>query len=446
MALFMRAPRIGVEIARRGMPFGSRGFSLPAHTVVMMPALSPTMQQGTVSTWIAKVGDEIGPGDLFCEIETDKATVDFECQDDGFIAKILVDAGVESPVGAAVAVMVEEKEDIAAFADYVHVAAAAPASAPAAPPAVAPAPAAAAPAATASPPPAASSGTRVFASPLARKIAREKGIDVALVTGTGPRGRIIKSDVDSYVPTAAAPATQGTGVVPGDWREFTDMKPSTIRKIVASRLLESKLTVPHFYLSIDCQMDALMTTRAQINAAGGDAYKISVNDFVTKASALALRDVPEVNASWLGDVIRQYHSVDINMAVQTDLGLFIPLIQNVDSLGLEGISSSIKSLAGLAKENKLTPQDMAVGSFTISNLGMFGIKNFCAVINPPQAAILAVGGTEKRVVPDENGDFEVVQMMNVTLSCDHRVVDGAVGAKWLNAFKGYMENPLTMLL
>lgn len=271
------------------------------------------------------------------------------------------------------------------------------------------------------------------------------------VAGTGPHGRIIAVDVETYVPAAPTAVTQAAGVSaePFDGREFVDTEPSTIRKVVARRLLESKQTIPHFYLSIDCQMDALMETRAQINAAGDGQYKISVNDFVTKASALALRDVPEVNSSWMETSIRQYQNVDINIAVQTDAGLFTPLITNVDALGLEGISSNVRSLATKARENKLLPTDLAAGSFTISNLGMFGIKHFCAVINPPQAAILAVGTTEKRVVPagqGDEGDFKVVQMMNVTLSCDHRVVDGAVGAMWLNAFKGYIENPLRMLL
>ena len=223
---------------------------------------------------------------------------------------------------------------------------------------------------------------------------RTKGIDVALLTGTGPHGRVVAADVEAYVPAAApvaaAAAASGLAPPPTDGREFTDTKPSTIRKIVATRLLESKQTIPHFYLSIDCEMDALMATRAQINASAKNGeYKISVNDFVTKAAALALRDVPEVNASWFGTVIRQYHSVDINIAVQTDTGLYTPLVPNVDALGLEGISSSIRELAGKAKEQKLAPADLATGSFTISNLGMFGIKHFCAVINPPQAAILA---------------------------------------------------------
>jgi len=283
-------------------------------------------------------------------------------------------------------------------------------------------------------------------------VASERGIALAEVAGTGPNGRIIVADVESFVPapkTAAAPAA-AVAALPYDGREFEDTEPSTIRKIVAKRLLESKQTIPHFYLSIDCQMDALMGTRAQINSAspkdGDGQYKISVNDFVTKASALALRDVPEVNSSWMGTAIRHYKSVDINIAVQTDAGLFTPMLSGVDQKGLEGISSNIRELAGKARENKLMPADLATGSFTISNLGMFGIKHFCAVINPPQAAILAVGATEKRVVPGEDGEFKVVQMMNVTLSCDHRVVDGAVGALWLNAFKGYIENPLKMLL
>jgi pyruvate dehydrogenase E2 component (dihydrolipoamide acetyltransferase) len=219
--------------------------------------------------------------------------------------------------------------------------------------------------------------------------------------------------------------------------------------VIARKLLESKQTIPHYYLSIDCEMDALMSTRAQINASGDGAYKISVNDFVIKASALALRDVPELNASWMDTFIRQYDNVDINVAVQTESGLLTPVVANVDTLGLQGISANVKELAGKAKASKLTPADLNVGSFTISNLGMFGIKHFCAIINPPQAAILAVGTTEKRVVPasgDDPNDLKVVQVMNVTLSCDHRVVDGAMGAMWLNAFKGYMENPLKMLL
>jgi len=290
-----------------------------------------------------------------------------------------------------------------------------------------------------------STGARVFASPLARKIAREKGFDIAAITGTGPHGRVVLADVDEFVPAAAVAAAPAATALTGS-EDFTDMKPTTIRKIIAARLLESKLTIPHYYLSIDVEMDTLMQTRAQLNAMGGDTYKLSVNDFVVKASALALRDVPDLNSSWMGDFVRQYHNVDINVAMAAESGLVTPLVQGVDKMGLSDISTSVKAMAGKAGEGKLTPMDMASGGFTISNLGMFGIKNFCAVINPPQAAILAVGTSVKNVVPGPDGEMKVVSVMNVTLSCDHRVVDGATGAQWLSAFKGYIENPMKMLV
>ena len=300
----------------------------------------------------------------------------------------------------------------------------------------------------------------MFASPKARAMASEAGISVLQIQGTGPGGRVVMSDVALAVkngvqPLAAAagagaPGAAGAGAGSDAFARFfppfEDVSVSQIKKVTASRLTESKQTVPHFYLSVDVRMDQLMGLRGKLNT-GLESGKISVNDFVVKASAAALRKVPEVNASWMGDKIRQYKKADISVAVQTDVGLMVPVVRGACGLGLTGISSEVKSLAGKAKDGKLGPNDMIGGTFTISNLGMFGIKQFAAIVNPPQAAILAVGAARKEVVKKADGSgYEEALMMSATLSCDHRVVDGAVGAQWLGAFKGYMEDPVTMLL
>ena len=421
-----------------------------------MPALSPTMTQGNIAEWKVSAGDKVNAGDVMADIETDKATMAMESMEDGYIAKILVPTGAQDvAVGELVAIMVEDQEDVAKFADFSASSKAA--VAPAAPAAAAPAAPAtpAAPAAPAAPTTPRSSGDRVFASPKARAMAAEAGISVLQIPGTGPGGRVVMSDVALAVKNGVQPLTAGgAGAAAGAGSDafarffppFEDVSVSQIKKVTAARLTESKQTVPHFYLTVDVRMDQLMGLRGKLNT-GLESGKISVNDFVLKASATALRKVPEVNASWMGDKIRQYTKADISVAVQTDAGLMVPVVRGACGLGLTGISSEVKSLAGKAKEGKLGPNDMIGGTFTISNLGMFGIKQFAAIVNPPQAAILAVGAARKEVVKKADGSgYEEALMMSATLSCDHRVVDGAVGAQWLGAFKGYMEDPVTMLL
>jgi len=423
----------------------ARGFaSLPTHTELGMPALSPTMEAGNIASWAVEVGQEISAGDVLAEIETDKATVDFEATDDGVVAKILVGSPAQDvPVGTPLIVLVEDKGDVAAFADYAGGAAAAPAPAPApAPAAAAPAPA---PAPAAAPVAPKAKGDRVIASPLAKKMAKEKGINLAAVTGTGPGGRIVKADIvalgDSRPEPAAAKAAAPVAMPAGEGG-FVDIPHTQIRKVIARQLTMSKATIPHYYLSMECKVDNLMKTRAEVN--GFSEVKISVNDFVIKAAAAAMKDVPSVNAQWTADAIREFENVDICVAVATPSGLLTPVVADVPSRGLSSISTQVRDMAGRAKVNKLTPAELSGGTFTISNLGMFGIAHFCAVINPPQAAILAVGGTQQRVVPA--GDkFVTENLMTVTLSCDHRVIDGAVGSEWLKAFKKYIENPAMML-
>lgn len=441
----------------------ARSFSsFPAHTKLNFPALSPTMTKGILVSWAKKEGDAINPGDMLGEIETDKSVMAFEASEEGYLAKILVPAGTPNiPVGTEIAIIVENKEDLGKFKDYTPEAApkaAAPAApapkaaAPAPTPTPAPAPAAPAPAAPSQPAPQQPAGGRVFASPLARATAAASGVELSGVAGTGPGGRIIKADVLEAAsrPAAAQPAFAAP-IPPAVTASFTDIPNSNIRKVIASRLTASKQTIPHYYLTIEANVDALLKIRTDLNAKANGAYKLSVNDFVVKAAAVALRKVPEVNSSWAEEAIRRYHTVDINVAVNTDAGLFTPLIANADQKGLATIANSVKELAEKAKNSKLTPNDLTIGTFTISNLGMFGIKHFSAVINPPQACILAVGGTEKKVIVKGNNDkgepvFGVANVMNLTLSCDHRVVDGAVGARWLQAFKEVLEDPIKLLL
>eukprot|EP00658_Telonema_sp_P-2_P066360 TRINITY_DN553_c0_g1_i3.p1 TRINITY_DN553_c0_g1~~TRINITY_DN553_c0_g1_i3.p1 ORF type:complete len:629 (+),score=172.45 TRINITY_DN553_c0_g1_i3:136-2022(+) len=437
--------------------------SYPSHRIEGLPALSPTMEQGNLAEWLVQEGDSFGPGDVLARIETDKATVDLEAQDDGIVAKILMPAGSDGvDVGAAIMVVVEDEEDITAFATF---------DPNAAPAAASPAPAAASPATPTAPAatPArssSSSGGRVMASPFARKTALERGIDLAAITGSGPGGRIVVRDVlapgapaaqtvaavtaptpaptqqaATPTPAPAAPADPGVG--------YTDVPNTQMRKVIAKRLCESKQTIPHYYLSVECELDALMDLRVQMREEH-DA-KVSVNDFVVKASACALKQVPQVNAQWGEDAIRYLDNVDVCVAVATEGGLVTPIVTDVPARGLTDISSTVRDLATRARDGKLQPSEMIGGTFTVSNLGMFGVSHFTSIINPPQVAILAVGGSVPRVLPDgtdEDGvpQFRVASTMTVTLSCDHRVVDGAVGAQWLQAFKGYIENPLKMIL
>ncbi|XP_071372094.1 dihydrolipoyllysine-residue acetyltransferase component of pyruvate dehydrogenase complex, mitochondrial isoform X7 [Centroberyx affinis] len=423
---------------------------------ILLPALSPTMTMGTVQRWEKKVGEKLNEGDLLAEIETDKATIGFEVQEEGYLAKIMVSEGTRDvPLGTPLCIIVEKESDIAAFNDYVEtgvaeIATPPPAPAPAAAPAVAaptPVPVAAAAA------PAAARKGRVFASPLAKKLAAEKGIDLAQVSGSGPDGRVTRKDIESFVPPKAAPVTAApaapTPAAPtaAPTGTFTDIPISNIRKVIAQRLMQSKQTIPHYYLSVDVNMDQVLELRKELNAVKAQNIKLSVNDFIIKASALACLKVPEANSSWMDTVIRQNHVVDVSVAVSTANGLITPIVFNAHTKGLAAISSDVSALAAKARDGKLQPHEFQGGTFTISNLGMFGIKNFSAIINPPQACILAVGGSEKRLLPADNEKgFDVASVMSVTLSCDHRVVDGAVGAQWLAEFRKFLEKPVTMLL
>ncbi|XP_044077433.1 dihydrolipoyllysine-residue acetyltransferase component of pyruvate dehydrogenase complex, mitochondrial [Siniperca chuatsi] len=434
------------------------GSSYPTHMKITLPALSPTMTMGTVQRWEKKVGEKLSEGDLLAEIETDKATIGFEVQEEGYLAKIMVAEGTRDvPLGTPLCIIVEKESDIAAFKDYVETGVAEVSTPP-----PAPAPAAAPAAAAPSPAPAAAPRKgRVFASPLAKKLAAEKGIDLTQVSGSGPDGRITRKDIDSFVPpkaapavaaaptAAAAPAAPTPAAAPAaPAGTFTDIPISNIRKVIAQRLMQSKQTIPHYYLSVDVNMDQVLELRKELNAeVKAQNIKLSVNDFIIKASALACLKVPECNSSWMDTVIRQNHVVDLSVAVSTASGLITPIVFNAHTKGLAAISSDVSALAAKAREGKLQPHEFQGGTFTISNLGMFGIKNFSAIINPPQACILAVGGSEKRLMPADNEKgFDVASMMSVTLSCDHRVVDGAVGAQWLAEFRKFLEKPITMLL
>ncbi|KAI9353072.1 2-oxoacid dehydrogenases acyltransferase-domain-containing protein [Zopfochytrium polystomum] len=436
----------------------------PRHELVWLTASSDFACSGNIGTWRKKIGDAISQGDVLVEIETDKAQMDFECQEEGFLARVFLDAGAKDvPVGTPLCILVENKEDVEAFGDFTLGSAPVPTSEASGPTET---PQAASSPTTVTPPaavPAVSqssghSGERILASPAARFIAASKGVPLDQVTGTGPNGRILKGDVEAFkgagpVPTPA-PAVPAVSVVaaftpaPQTAQLFEDIPVSNVRKVIASRLTESKQSIPHYYLTTEINVDAVLKLRETLNAKAGGLFKISVNDFVIKASSLALRDVPEVNSAWQGSFIRQYKTADICVAVATETGLITPILTQVEAKGLSIISGSMKELASRARDGKLAPHEYQGGSFTISNLGMFGIQSFTAIINPPHAAILAVGGVEDKLVLDSSTEkgFASQKSLRVTLSCDHRVVDGAVGAKWLQKFKGYVENPISMLL
>lgn len=412
-----------------------------------MPALSPTMETGTLTKWLVKEGDTVESGTILAEIETDKATMEFESIDDGIVGKILVAEGAEEvPVGQLIAVLLEDGEDASA-ADSIMADVPVPAAAPAAAASEAPtsAPAASAPvvATPSTPAPvAAPKGERIFASPLAKRIAEQSGYDIATIPGTGPHGRIIKRDVEAFSPSAVS-SVSGAVSMDGD-APYEVIKLSNMRKTIAKRLTESKQTVPHFYLSVDVELDNLLAARKQLNSMS-DEYKISVNDFVIKACAAGLMKVPEANVMYLGDVMHQFKRADISVAVAIEGGLITPVIRGADQKGLRQISDETKDLAKRAHEGKLAPEEYSGGTFSISNMGMMGVKQFDAVINPPQAAILAVGAGEQRPVV-KNGELTVATVMTVTLSCDHRAIDGAVGASYLAAIKMFLEQPSAMLL
>ncbi len=443
-------------------------------TNILMPALSPTMEEGKLAKWLVKEGDEVHPGDIIAEIETDKATMEFEAVDEGRIGKLLVPEGAEGiKVNQPIATLIGDGEHegrgnpdiesaMSSIKEAVH--------------------------AEAKPAPASSphlislrqgeagigegasvkigSQSRIFASPLARKIAGQKGIDLAALKGSGPRGRIVKADVESAkagtkAPAAkAAPAAQPSMAAavslsaplpdaklyfkPDDYDEVPH---DSMRKAIAKRLTSAKTLIPHFYLTIDCRIDELLGTRARLNAAAPkDAgYKLSVNDFIVKAAAFALMRVPEVNASWTDGAILRHKHADIGVAVALDFGLITPIVFHAEEKGLAVISNEVKSLAERARAKKLKPTEFEGGSFAISNLGMYGIREFTAVINPPHAGILAVGAGEQRAIV-RDGKVEIATVMTVTMSCDHRVIDGATGARFLQAFKTFVEDPAAMLL
>ncbi len=430
---------------------------------ILMPALSPTMEEGTLSKWLLKEGDKVTSGAVMAEIETDKATMEFEAVDEGIIGKIIVPEGTEGvKVNDVIAILLEEGEtadsiSAAPASGSAPVAAAAPA--PAKAEAAAPAPVAAAPA---------SGGARVFASPLARRIAAERGLDLGAVKGTGPGGRIVKADVETAVaaPAKAAPvAAQAPAAAPAPakaeapaapsldairaiytGRSFEEVKLDGMRKTIAARLTEAKSTIPHFYLRREIHLDALMKFRSQLNKElEGRGVKLSVNDFVIKACAIALQQVPDCNAVWAGDRVLRMKASDVAVAVAIEGGLFTPVLRDADQKSLSTLSAEMKDLAARAKTRKLAPQEYQGGSFAISNLGMMGVENFDAVINPPHASILAVGAGIAKPVVGANGEIAVATVMSVTLSVDHRVIDGALGAQFLQAVKDNIEHPIAML-
>jgi len=443
-------------------------------TQILMPALSPTMEEGTLAKWLKSEGDEIAAGDLIAEIETDKATMEFEATDEGTLGRILVSEGTEGvKVNTPIAVLLEEGEDASAIEEANT--AEPPASATsgdgadtaakpeARPSDDAPADEAATPAPAA---PKTPEGERIFASPLARRIARDRGLDLAAIKGSGPHGRIVKADVEkaearpapAEAPAAAAPeATAPAAAMPtgpdletvrkiyAD-RETQEMSLDGMRKTIAARLQEAKQTIPHFYLRRDIVLDALLAIRKQMNARGeARGIKLSVNDYIIKATALALQDVPDCNAVWAGDRIIKLKSSDVAVAVAIEGGLFTPVIRDAEGKALSALSAEMKDLAERARARRLAPHEYQGGTTAISNLGMYGIENFDAVINPPHGSILAVGaGVQKPVVRD--GEMAVATVMSVTLSVDHRVIDGALGAEFLAAIKGYLEDPMAMLM
>jgi pyruvate dehydrogenase E2 component (dihydrolipoamide acetyltransferase) len=428
-------------------------------TNILMPALSPTMTEGTLARWLKKEGEKVVAGDIIAEIETDKATMEVEAVDEGVLGKILVADGTTGvKVNDPIAILVNEGEAVPA--------AGAPAAPKAAPIAASPAPTSASPAPLAN---GHASGTdRIFVSPLARRMAKQAGIDLAALKGSGPNGRIIKADIEAAqkpgakpaapvvapvsaaAPVAAPPPVAKPAPVAAPITAPHRLVPnSTMRKVIARRLTEAKQQVPHFYVTVDVELDALLKLRADLNARspkdGPGAFKLSVNDLIIKASAAALRRIPKVNASYTEDAIVYYDDVDISVAVSIEDGLITPIIRQADRKGLAAISNEMKELAGRARAGKLKPEEFQGGGFSISNLGMFGVRDFAAIINPPQGAILAVGAGEQRPVVKQ-GALAIATVMSCTLSVDHRVVDGALGAEWLAAFKAIVEDPLSLML
>ncbi|MDC1058761.1 pyruvate dehydrogenase complex dihydrolipoamide acetyltransferase [Planktomarina temperata] len=424
---------------------------------ILMPALSPTMEEGTLAKWLVAEGHRVQSGDLLAEIETDKATMEFEAVDEGVIGKLLVAEGTANvKVNSAIAILLEEGDAADATVSPAQ-------SAAAAAPLTHEASAVDAPATTAAPAAAVSNdGTRIFASPLARRIAADQGLDLAKITGSGPKGRIVKADVSGAPATASVSAPPPMAAAPAaglpssasaasvealyQGRSYKAVPLDGMRRVIADRLTEAKQTIPHFYLRRDIQLDTLLKLRSEVNA-GLEArgVKLSVNDFIIKACAMALQSVPAANAVWAGDRVLQMEASDISVAVAIEGGLFTPVLQDADSKSLSKLAVDMKDLAARARSRKLAPHEYQGGSFSISNLGMMGIDNFDAVINPPQGAILAVGAGKKRPVVSEDGTLSVATVMSVTMSVDHRVIDGALGAELLDAIVNNLEHPLSML-
>jgi pyruvate dehydrogenase E2 component (dihydrolipoamide acetyltransferase) len=443
------------RVFARGFHVSARRHALAA---LNMPAMSPTMTEGGIASWKKNEGEPFSAGDVLLEIETDKATIDVEAQDDGVLAKIITPDGTKGvKVGTVIAVIGEEGDDFSGAAEVAKQAASQvqqadakeekpkeDVSKPSSPEPPKPEPSDAAKEEL-------PKGDRIFATPIAKKIALERGIPLAKIRGTGPGGRIVREDVEKYQAPAASSGIPSSAPPPAAQlaADYTDTPISNMRRTIGSRLTQSKQELPHYYLTLDITMDKTLKLREVFNKTLAEKdLKLSVNDFIVKAAACALADVPEANSAWLGEVIRTYKKADISVAVATPTGLITPIIKDVGAKGLATISADTKALAKKARDGKLQPSEYQGGTFTISNLGMYGIDHFTAIINPPQSCILAVGATQAKMVPapEEERGFKVIQSMKVTLSSDHRTVDGAVGARWLAAFKGYLENPLTFML
>jgi len=433
---------------------------------ILMPALSPTMEKGNLAKWLKKEGDRIKSGDILAEIETDKATMEVEAVDEGILAKILVAGGTQDvPVNQVIALIASDGEDVSKVASGGASPAPAPKAAVAAAPSAAAAPTPTVSVATAP----LASGAKIFASPLAKRMAKEAGLDLSSIAGSGPHGRIVERDVKAALAggTAkrSAPATSSTSAAPAmasgmsdetvkklfEPGSFEELPHDSMRKTIARRLLEAKQTIPHFYVSADCELDALMAAREAINASapkgadGKPLYKLSVNDFVIKALAVALMRVPDANVTWTENAMLKHKHADVGVAVSIPGGLITPIVRKAELKSLSAISNEMKDLASRARNRKLKPEEYQGGSTAVSNLGMFGVKNFQAIVNPPHATILAVGAGEQRAVV-KNGQLSVATVMTVTFSTDHRAVDGALGAELLQAFKSLIENPVGMLV
>ncbi|AFX98909.1 pyruvate dehydrogenase complex dihydrolipoamide acetyltransferase [Candidatus Endolissoclinum faulkneri L2] len=438
MLLQLRTPAIVHNGKNQAMP-------IP----ITMPALSPTMTEGNLAKWMVKEGDTVSAGEVIVEIETDKATMEVEAVDDGILGKIVVDSGTSGvAVNAVIAYLLEEGESIANiptekqlspilddekdFKEHLLLSNACSTAQDAFNPIT-------------------NNDKRVFASPLARRLAKQTEVNLSNIIGTGPKGRIVKNDVENVIAIlppkdilCESSTKQSSSFIQPNVPDYNEITNTTMRKVIAKRLVESKRCAPHFYLTIDCEIDELLRVRKELNAKSND-YKISLNDLLIRAVAIALRHTPNANSVWTDDAIRVYRQIDIAVAVAIKGGLITPVIRDVGSKGLVEISSLMKDLITRARDNKLLPEEYQGGTFSISNLGMFGIKDFAAVINPPQAAIMAVGTAEERPVV-KDGKLGIATVMSCTLSADHRVIDGAVAADFLNTFRRLIENPLTMLL